>query len=159
MNPTLLFRPACARDAKRLTAIAYAAKRHWGYPEAWMEAWRDELVVTPGYIRTHPVVLAKQSGRIVGFFGLLILNDEAALEHFWLRPDCIGRGLGRALFAEAVRMARSAGQTELRIKSDPNAEGFYLKMGAVRVGLEKTRLLGKIRRELPLLTFSIHNVP
>jgi GNAT superfamily N-acetyltransferase len=155
MKPSLLFRPASGRDAERLTAIAYAAKRHWGYPETWMEAWRDELTVTPEYIRTQPVVVARQSGRIVGFFGLLILQDGAWLQHFWLKPDCIGWGLGRAMFAEAVRITRSSGRTELRITSDPNAEGFYRKMGAVRVGLERTLLLGKIRRELPLLAFPL----
>lgn len=155
MKPPLLFRRAEPRDAKRLSAIACAAKRHWGYPETWMEAWRDELTVTPKYVRTQPVFVAKQSGKIAGFFGFLVLRDEAWLEHLWLRPDLIGRGLGQALFAEAVREARSAGLTEFRIKSDPNAEDFYLQRGAVREGQEITRLLGKIRRELPLLTFSI----
>jgi hypothetical protein len=30
-------------DAETLTEIAHAAKRHWDYPERWIEAWRDIL--------------------------------------------------------------------------------------------------------------------
>ena len=47
------------------------------------------------------------------------------------------------------------GVVELHIKSDPNAEAFYLKMGAVRTGQEVYMLLGKFRREVPLLVYPI----
>ena len=138
-----------------LSEVAFAAKQHWGYPAEWMAQWRDELRLTPEYISAQPVYVAKQAGKIVGFFGLNLLGDGKHLEHLWLRPAYIGQGLGRALFIEAVRQARIARVTELRIKSDPNAESFYLRMGAVRVGLEKYRLLGKVRREVPLLAYFI----
>ena len=141
-----------------LSAIAFAAKQYWGYPAEWMDQWKGELQLTSEYIKTQPVFIAKEAGKIVGFFGLNFLEGGSHLEHLWLRPACIGRGLGRALFEEAVRQARIAHGIELRIKSDPNAELFYLKMGAVRVGLEHYHLLGKIRREVPLLTYSIRCV-
>ena len=135
--------------------IAFAAKQNWGYPAEWMAEWRGELTVTPEYIRNHPVFVAKKAGRIVGFFGLKSSKDGWHLEHLWLRPAYIGRGLGRALFVKAVQQARIEGVTELQIKSDPNAEQFYLKMGAVRTGQEKYLLLGRFRREVPLLSYSI----
>lgn len=154
-NPPLLFRRAQAEDAAELTEIAQAAKRHWGYPAEWMEAWREELTITAEMIRRHQVGLAELGGKIIGTYSLI--NDAGGwhLEHFWLQPAHIGRGLGRALFAEAVRQARALGLSELRIKSDPNAEPFYLKMGAVRTGLEVCQLLGKIRREVPLLSYRV----
>jgi GNAT superfamily N-acetyltransferase len=155
MHPPLLFRRAQGRDAQVLSAIAFAAKQHWGYPAEWMDQWRGELRLTSEYINAQPVYVAKQAGKIVGFFGLKLGADGQYLEHIWLRPACIGKGLGRALFVEAVGQARMAHVTELRIKSDPHAELFYLKMGAVRVGLESYELLGKIHREVPLLTYSI----
>jgi len=155
MNSPLLFRRAQVRDAKVLSGIAFAAKQHWGYPDEWMEQWRSELRLTSAHINAQPVYVAKQAGKIVGFFGLNLLEDEKYLEHLWLRPAWIGRGLGRALFVEAVRQARIARVPVLRIKSDPNAELFYLKMGAVRVGLERYQLHGKICREVPLLAYSI----
>ncbi|HEV8613886.1 MAG TPA: hypothetical protein VGU22_00180 [Methylomirabilota bacterium] len=51
-----------------------------------------------------------------------------------MRPRFMGQGLGCALFADAIaRMGRHGGRI-LWIESDPNAEGFYLAMGARRVG-------------------------
>lgn len=47
-------RRAESEEAWRLSAIALAAKRHWGYPEEWMELWKDEFVITPEYVsREH----------------------------------------------------------------------------------------------------------
>ena len=155
MIPPLLFRRAEVGEAALLTEIALAGKRHWGYPEEWMAEWRPDLTVTPGYIRSQPVPVAELEGDVVGFAGLSILEGHRYLEHLWLRPEHIGRGFGRALFQEAVRVAGAAGVTELRIKSDPNAEPFYLKMGAVRTGTEVYELLGKFRREVPLLSYSV----
>ena len=60
----------------------------------------------------------------------------------------MGRGIGRALFEHAVEQARRLGSHALKIESDPNAEGFYKRMGAHRVGETITAIDGQ-RRELP----------
>ena len=46
----------------------------------------------------------------------------------------IGSGVGAALMTHATAEAKRHGATTLRIESDPNAEAFYLRMGAKRVG-------------------------
>lgn len=153
MNDTPLFRRALPQEAAVLTQIALTAKQSWGYPDEWMAEWRADLTLSPGYIGGSPVWVVESEGRVAGFLGLVQAGGQWHLEHLWLLPAFHGRGLGRALFAEAVRQARAAGATELRIKSDPNAEPFYLKMGAVRTGLEVYELLGKIRREVPQLRY------
>ncbi len=155
MNSAPLLRRARVGEAALLTEIAFAAKQHWGYPAEWLAAWRYDLTVTADYIRTQRVVVAETDGLIAGFVGLLRTAEGDQLEHLWLRPSCMGRGLGRRLFEEAVNQARAAGITALQIRADPNAEGFYLKMGAVRIGEEVYELPGKIRREVPLLTYRI----
>ncbi len=40
---------ADAADANRLTSIAVAAKRSWGYPEAWLELRRPLLMLTSDF--------------------------------------------------------------------------------------------------------------
>jgi GNAT superfamily N-acetyltransferase len=151
----VIFRCAQASDARLLTEIALAGKQYWGYPAEWIDWWRYDLVVTPEYIRREPVRVAECSGAVVGFCGLSASEEGRQLEHMWLRRDCIGRGFGRLLFDEAIRLAREEGVRELRINSDPNAEAFYLKMGALRIGLEVYHLPGAIRREVPLLVYSV----
>jgi GNAT superfamily N-acetyltransferase len=145
------FRYAKAEDAASLTGIAFAGKAYWGYPAEWLELWRPDLVVTPHYIRTEPVRVAECYGAIVGFTGLSTSDHGRQIEHLWLQPDYIGHGLGRRLFDEAVRLAREEHVVELFVNSDPNAEAFYLKMGAVRIGQEVYFLPGGIRREVPRL--------
>jgi len=155
MNPAVLFRGAEAGDAALLTRIALAGKQHWGYPNEWMDAWRYDLTVTPEYIRTQPVRVAERAGEVIGFVGLSSTAEGRYLEHLWQWPRHIGNGFGRMLFAEAVRVAKAEGVSELRINADPNAEPFYLKMGAVRRELEVYFLLGKVRREVPLMSYWI----
>jgi len=155
MKPTPVFRRARPGDAAALTQIALAAKQSWGYPDAWMAQWRPDLAIAPGYIDSWPVWVAELEGTMAGFLGLVREDGRWQLEHLWVLPAFHGRGLGRALFAEAVKQARAVGAAELCIKSDPNAEPFYLKMGAVRTGLEVYELLGKIRREVPQLTYRL----
>jgi hypothetical protein len=58
-----------------------------------------------------------------------------------------GTGAGRRLFEHASRTASELGFTQLSIEADPNAEGFYLAMGATRLG-ERRSPSG---RSLPLL--------
>lgn len=157
MNPvdSLTFRPAVAADASALTALCRAAKAHWRYPAAWLAAWRDDLRVTPEYIATGWVGVAEVSGETVGFYGLKRAADGWYLEHLWLEPKWIGCGLGRALFFKSAQAARVLGATELLIKADPNAEEFYLKMGAFRTRVETYFLPGGVRRDLPHLRFSL----
>jgi len=155
MSASLVFRPAQPGEGALLTRIALAGKAHWGYPPAWIEAWRPDLTISSAYLRDQPVSVGEIDGVVVGFVGLSTAAEARYLEHLWLRPERIGQGLGRAFFAEAVRLARAAGETELRIKSDPNAEAFYLRMGAVRTGEETYLMQGRFRREVPELRYLI----
>ena len=139
-------------DAAPLTAIAFAAKRYWGYPESWIGSWRDVLTIRPEFIASHEAYAAILDGRPVGFYALDREEDRLSLAHLWVLPDSMGRGVGRALFLHAVQRVRELGGRELEIESDPNAEGFYQRMGAHRVGVDIKEIDGQ-RRELPILIY------
>lgn len=141
-------------DAEALTQIAHAAKRHWGYPERWIESWRDILTMRPEFIAANVAYCAMEDDRAVGFYLLTTESDGVHLDHLWIAPHAMGRGIGRALFEHAVDQARRLGHKTLRIEADPNAEGFYTRLGARRAGEAVTEIEGQ-RRELPLLLFDI----
>ena len=148
-------RPAAPSEAEVLSGLALAGKRHWGYPEPWLEAWRGLLTITPDYLAAHVVACAEEgTGRVVGFYALEREGDRCRLEHLWLAPSLIGGGLGRQLFEHAVQAARALGAADLLIEADPNAEGFYLHMGARRVGEAVSRATGA-ERVLPLLRYGL----
>src|SRR5262249_7619002 len=128
MTPTIV--RARRADAAYLTRISRAAKRHWGYPESLLRLWRGDLTVTPGFIDRHPVYHAVHRGRVVGFYAISGTGRVRELEHMWVHPTHMGAGVGRALFAHLVQRLHAMGVRRLDVASDPNAEGFYHRIGA-----------------------------
>lgn len=141
---------ASSKDAEALTSIAVAAKSYWGYPEDWIRRWAAVLTITPDYIAENPTFVAFADEERVGFYALQIRASEALLDHLWVLPGAMGHGVGRALFAHAESAARRAGATQMSIVGDPNAEGFYQRMGAIVHGREPAFMDGE-ERYLPLL--------
>ncbi len=133
-----------------LTRIAFAAKRYWGYPERWIEHWSESLTITPEFVSKHEVYTALSGDEPIGFYVLAGTGRELELEHLWVSPAWIGSGAGRLLFEHAISEATSAGASSVRIEADPNAEGFYLRMGAKRTGENVYEIEGH-RRALPLM--------
>jgi N-acetylglutamate synthase-like GNAT family acetyltransferase len=143
-------------EASVLTEIAHAAKRHWGYPENWIEHWKDDLTITPEFILRHEVYVALAGEEIVGCCALVCGAEQAELEHMWIKPEHIGTGVGRALFLYLKERAVNLGLPALEISSDPNAEGFYRRMGAKRTGDVRSEIEGK-PRVLPRMTVELEH--
>jgi GNAT superfamily N-acetyltransferase len=148
--PTL--RPARPSEAERLTELVWASKRHWGYPDSLMELWRDQLRITPQTLQEREALVAEQAGRVVGMAALVDRGSEAELTDLWVEPAQIGSGLGRVLFEHAVGLARHRRAETLVAVSDPNAEGFYLRMGARREGTVASMPQG---RRLPRMVWEL----
>jgi len=150
-SPNLTIRRASPEEADVLTTIALNAKRHWGYPEHWIKHWQDDLTISPDYIATNQVFLAEKDDQILGFYALKIGDKKAELDHMWVAPEHIGSGVGKQLFIHAMQSSARRNVSEIEILSDPNAEGFYQKMGAHRVGEAVSEIEGE-SRGLPRLT-------
>lgn len=147
-----MIRRALPAEARALTRVAHAAKRHWRYPEDWLRLWRDALTVTPAFIERQPVWRAGRGAVVLGLYALEGSGATRELEHFWVAPGHIGRGVGARLLEHAVATRRAEGARALRIASDLYAEGFYLAMGARRVGEVASTPRG---RTLPLLVLDV----
>jgi GNAT superfamily N-acetyltransferase len=117
-------------DVEALTEIAHAAKRHWGYRETWIAAWRDTLTMGPEFITANVAYIAVENQRPVGFYVLTKEADGPHLDHLWILPSSMGCGIGRALFEHAAAEVNRLGFRSMKIEADPNAEGFYKRMGA-----------------------------
>lgn len=148
--PGLRIVPAAPGDAPALTGLAIRSKAHWPYPEEWLAEWRPQLTITEELVASAPVYVARRGPTPVGFYALEITGRVASLEHLWVDPSAMRRGIGRALFEHARDRAARLGCEVLRIDSDPHAEPFYLAMGAARVGTVPAPVAGH-RRELPRL--------
>jgi GNAT superfamily N-acetyltransferase len=155
MNAKL--RQATEADLAALTEIAHQAKRHWGYPETLIATWSPGLTLDERSLVDMHLAVADVSGTPEGFCAIVPGRPQFQLEHLWVHPRSMGHGLGRRLFEYAVGFARSQGAETLGIESDPNAEPFYVRMGAVRVGSIAAPVDGNADRILPLLEYPLQD--
>lgn len=134
MSGVTQLRPARPDEADVLGDVALRSKGHWGYDQDFLDACRSELTFRPDEVAARRIVLAESAGEVAGFYSIDGEPPAGELGNLWVLPESIGTGLGRRLWQHALTTARAAGFTELRIDADPYAEGFYLAMGAVRIG-------------------------
>lgn len=125
-------RRAVARDAKRLTRLVRGSHAYEGRYAAMVADYR----VGADYIETHQVFVAVDAddatGRVLGFYSLVLLPPE--LDLLFVDNGAQGRGIGRLLVEHMTSRARAAGLDRVRVVSHPPAEGFYLRSGAQRTG-------------------------
>ncbi|HXT62861.1 MAG TPA: GNAT family N-acetyltransferase [Pyrinomonadaceae bacterium] len=142
-------------EAETLTSIAHAAKRHWNYPKQWIEQWQPDLTITPELISANEFFVAVLNQEVVGCCALVVSGSLAEIEHMWMKPEHMGGGIGRALFEHAKRRAEERGATVLELSADPNAEGFYQRMGAERIGEVPAGMHGREDRVLPRMRINL----
>jgi len=146
-------RRARTDEAALLTELGLRAKAVWGYDAAFLARCRTMMTVKSANIATRPHYVAELGGRVAGFYGLEPETEGVGLDYLFVEPELIGGGIGRALWDHAVATARALDHRALIVVSDPNAEGFYLKMGCARVGTRPSEL--EDGRRLPLLRFRL----
>src|SRR5262245_9557734 len=130
---TVLIRPGDEREGARLKEIAIAAKGFWGYDPAQVREWADRGDFSPERLRELAVFVAECDGRAIAWASLIPRGEVSWLEDLWVEPDWIGGGIGSRLFRHAAEHARRTGARALEWEAEPNALGFYEKMGGRHV--------------------------
>jgi ribosomal protein S18 acetylase RimI-like enzyme len=150
----IAIRTATPGEADAITGVAMRSKAYWGYDDHFMETFRPELTVTPEQIEHDHVAVAERDGRIAGFVHLRPETD-AALELVSLFIDtwAIRQGIGQRLWDYALAHARERGYRAVTLESDPNAEAFYSRQGAVETGKRESPLMPG--RVLTLMTITL----
>jgi len=135
--------PAGGEHSEALSELAFASKSYWNYSEEYLKAARPLLRITPEFITSNEVWIASESGRpqnLLGFFALCQEPTGILLDHFWIAPSYIGQGVGRQMFEKMRHVAEQHGWKRVLLYSDPQAEKFYSKMGATRIGEKPSRV-------------------
>lgn len=149
----MLLRAAHPHEANALSELALRSKAHWGYDAEFLEVCREELTLNPADLAEQRATVAEVDGALAGFYTLSGEAPDGELACLFVEPKHIGTGIGRQLWQHAVSTARTLNFERFTIESDPSAEDFYLRMGAVRTGLVPS---GSIPgRELPQMAYRI----
>ncbi len=147
---TYLIRRAKPEEAKVLTEIALRSKAYWGYSAELIQLWTPELEVTPEMIENGISFVAELDSVIKGFWCRPAV-EELSDGRLFIEPSEISKGCGKALWNAVMKEAKHRGLRYLTWEGDPNAAGFYLKMGARQIGTVESKVVPG--RMLPILRF------
>lgn len=143
---------ATPADCKTLTAIAFSAKGHWGYPKDYMDRWANELTITADYVTKNVVRKDVLAGEAVAFYSIVRVEADMQvgevwveagiwLDHMFVNPAFHKRGIGGRLVDDMKSLVAAR---KVRIFVDPHAEGFYRKMGATFLRHSKSSIPGRL---------------
>jgi len=122
-------------EADYLTALVMRSQGSWGYPDAWMDLWRERLTITSEMMEGMVTLIAEDQGVIKGFW---CRTPEWSVEKptrgfFFVEPDAIRQGCGRQLF-QAMKVELLKRHVDaFSIIVEPKAVPFYLKMGGMKI--------------------------
>lgn len=150
----IIIRPAKDTESGVLTNISFESKKYWNYPKAYFDVWRPELTITSDYINTNIVFVAEVDEKVVGYFSIVEVKEDFLagqvmvskgfwLEHIFILPEFIGQGIGTDLIANAKDICAKTNIDHLYIFSDPNAKGFYDKIGAKYINESPSSIEGR----------------
>ena len=130
MPTELSVRPARPDEAEKLRALTVESKGWWGYAPDLLREWGEALDIAAALREDGEAIVAEAGGRIEGWAQVLSpRGGVCTLEHLWVAPGSMRAGIGTALFGHAAAAARAMGATAMAWEAEPNAAGFYAKMG------------------------------
>lgn len=120
---------ATALDASRLSKISFASKKYWGYPDEWIQLWKEDLTIKEADFERMTIYKLMEDDSIIGFCAVSMKPEELEIEHLWLLPEKIGRGFGKYLLNSVLKECLSVDTRRILVVADPNAQPFYAKYG------------------------------
>jgi GNAT superfamily N-acetyltransferase len=130
-----IIRPARPGEHVALSDIALRSGRHWNYTDEFMAYEPESITIAPEHITGAVTNVLELGGRALGFYVLTGEPPEMELSRMFLELDAIGTGCGRRLWEHMTETARGLDVAVIMLDADPNAEPFYLRMGAVTIGI------------------------
>ena len=144
-----------AEDYKELTKICVQSKKHWKYPDFLIELWKDELTITPRYIRNHDIMkIEDEHGKILGFGSIDKdhRKDFYEISHLCVLPEYMEGNIGKLLLEHLE--SKVGRQKIIKVVTDPKMLPFYQNFGYMKVGEIKSKPEG---RTLPIMKKIINN--
>ncbi len=148
------FRPATVADLEPMNRLIMSAKASWGYSVEQLDSWREELTINESSLARCNFQLVEDSEHhLLGVYSTSAMRaDKVELEDCWVAPSAQSRGVGKAMIEHLKRELPSRGVTKVHIIADPNALGFYIRMGAEQVAEKPSSVPGRM---LPILELNL----
>jgi len=126
-------------ERARLEEIQRRASLMWEEYRPYLLANPEAIELPLAQLREGRVRVAELDGRMAGFAALLPKDGFCELDGLFVEPDLWGRGVGRALLADALAIARADRAAAIETVANPRAEGFYYRLGFTVSGQAQTQ--------------------
>lgn len=81
-----------------------------------VDAWSETLVSAELDAPARSVIVARDGSRVIGYASVVVTVDLADLLRIAVRPESRGRGYGRRLLDETMRIARNGGAERMLLE-------------------------------------------
>ena len=152
VSPVKSIRDALPDEAAALEALQRRSSDVWEEYRTQLADHRDAIeaprqAIAEGRVR----VAVDASQRRLGFS--VVQPADAGrweLDDLFVEPESMGLGVGRLLVDDVVSRAAAAGKAHVDVVANPNAVGFYERVGFETTGEASTRFGPGIRMSLDL---------
>lgn len=152
---SVVFQGAMPSSREFLINLAVESNDIYHTRVASIDTAREVLNIPDEVFVTGVIEVLKVDDEIVGFYTLKNHPSgegfEHELGHLFVKAGLQRRGYGTLLFHRALSVAKEKGWHKMEWISDPDAEQFYLKMGAVVVDHCENLLNPSV--DLPIFSF------
>lgn len=146
-------RKARSTEAEELSTLALLSKAYWGYTQEQLDSWREDLRITPAYLRQHTVYVGEVQEKLIGFYAYCSLSGSSVeLDFLFVSPTAIGKGYGQRLLQHCLHNLQQQDYQTVELLADPHAASFYTKNGFTTVALTPSSIPG---RQLPKMTYNL----
>ena len=129
--PSISFRPMALGDIPTVLDIERRT-----YPQPWSEGvFQDELAQ-----QNRVYLVAEAEGGMIGFAGLLLVEDDAHVTTLAVESTARQRGIGTRLMLELIAAGLERGARNLTLEvraTNDGAQRLYSRFGMAAVGVRK----------------------
>ncbi len=134
----MIFRKATITELDKLNQFLRDSKGVWGYSDSFLDDFIKKFGLTENHLQTNEVMMFEENSQLKAIFSFSYKSDEAKLDDFFVAPALIRQGLGKLMWQAVLEYACAKNWPSFILISDPNAQGFYEKMGAVKIADHET---------------------
>jgi putative acetyltransferase len=127
----LTIRLAIAAEYPALARLFYLSVRNGAgsYSDVQREAWAPAVPALEPWadrLARQTVIVAERDDGIAGF---MTMDVHGYIDLAFVRPECIGCGVGSALYGEIERIAVNAGHTAMTVQASDMARYLFERRG------------------------------
>jgi len=134
------FRRATDSDLDNLNQLAYLSEAYWGENAEFLSRFKEAYTIDSRYLLEHHVMLMEENRSLLGFYAIKSVDNLWELDFFYVGVALIGHGYGKIMWDHLIQECIDLGILSFEFVTSPEAEAFYLKMGAARVGMVESSL-------------------